>query len=240
MNHVRVYSEIAIIYGYDLSFKPHASHAVKIIIADELISVSPYHTAVRAPGVIIKANTRHKVKSGKGLLISIYIDPHSKVGTELNNLAKHGILKLGNNTAGKLLKYFREGLENHLTETDIKIWFIETLLNNDVLESTTAFDGRIKKIIDCIRTSPNYNIKFSDLLSISGLSESRLMHLFKKEVGITIRKYVLWCRVLKALKTMSAGANIKQSARLTGFTDAAHLSRTFASMFGISPSSAFK
>lgn len=237
MNHLRIHSDIAVIHGYNLSFRAHANHAVKILIGEDAISVSLDHAQVKMQGAIIKANTLHKVKGGKGLLISLFINSHSKVGRAINNLVKNRVLKLGGNTAGKLLKYFNEALDSHLTEPDIEAFLLETLLDNNILESAAVLDDRIINVLDCIRSSSNYNVKFADLVAISGLSESRLIHLFKKEVGVTIRKYILWCRVQKALKAIASGSNIKQSASLAGFTDAAHFSRTVASMFGLSPSS---
>jgi AraC-like DNA-binding protein len=47
---------------------------------------------------------------------------------------------------------------------------------------------------------------------------------------------MLWCRTTKAIAALTVGASIKQSAKIAGFTDAAHLNRTFVSMYGITPS----
>jgi AraC-like DNA-binding protein len=182
----------------------------------------------------------HGIKGCKGLTISIHVDPESKTGRALNRLIKNGMLFLGVETATKLFSYFNAGLATHFTETDIQLFLMQTLCSSDGLASTISLDHRIQKVVAHIRASSDYNIKFTDLLTLCALSESRLIHLFKKETGITIRKYILWCRVQKALKAMVSGNSIKQSASIAGFTDVAHLSRTFASMFGGSPSSIIK
>jgi AraC-like DNA-binding protein len=231
VNHVAVYSDITIFYGYDVSSK---------IIGEEAISFQKEQEEARVHGAIIKSDILHGVKGCKGLTISICVDPESKTGRELNRLVKNGILFLGVETANTLFNYFNTALATHLTEADMKVFLLGTLRMNDGLSSPLLLDDRIEKVIAHIRASSNYAIKFADLLTICALSESRLIHLFKKETGITIRKYILWCRIQKALKAMASGNSIKQSASIAGFTDVAHLSRTFASMFGVSPSSIFK
>jgi AraC-like DNA-binding protein len=72
------------------------------------------------------------------------------------------------------------------------------------------------------------------------VSESRLIHLFKKETGTTIRKYILWNKLQQAIKFHLLGNSLKQSASLSGFTDAAHFNRVFVSNYGINPSSMLK
>lgn len=159
------------------------------------------------------------------------------MGKALNSFSEGKVLKLEGKTSLILLNYFKNSLENHVTEPDIKSFLALTLFGVLNAEAGEVFhDERIKKVIAHIQLAPNYNVKFADLLKLCNLSESRLIHLFKAEIGITIRKYILWCRVQKALATMSSGSSISQSARQAGFTDAAHFNRTFVSMFGINPS----
>lgn len=89
------------------------------------------------------------------------------------------------------------------------------------------------------------------LASRVGLSGSRLRHLFVEEVGVPLRKYRLWARLLR---TLSAAAQIPQlnndsssgSRALTalcrlaqeqGFSDQAHMTRTFSRVLGRTPGS---
>jgi AraC-like DNA-binding protein len=68
------------------------------------------------------------------------------------------------------------------------------------------------------------------------MSPTRLTHVFSREVGIPFRRFVLWTRIKHAVSTTRAGANLTAAAVAAGFSDAAHFSRTFRGMFGLSPS----
>ena len=74
------------------------------------------------------------------------------------------------------------------------------------------------------------------LAAVSGLSRSRLMHLFTESVGVPIRPYLLWLRLQRAACDLMNGASVTDAAQNAGFSDAAHLTRTFRRMLGTTPS----
>ena len=65
------------------------------------------------------------------------------------------------------------------------------------------------------------------------------MHLFRDVFVFPLRRYLLWHRLLFALLSVTQGENFTFAAHETGFTDSAHLSRTFNHMFGINLSDMF-
>lgn len=69
------------------------------------------------------------------------------------------------------------------------------------------------------------------------LSTSRFLHLFSEQMGLPWRRYVRWRRLIAAVDHALSGASLTESAHKAGFSDSAHLSRSFREMFGISPSS---
>jgi AraC-like DNA-binding protein len=69
-----------------------------------------------------------------------------------------------------------------------------------------------------------------------GLSASRLTHLFTSQVGIPLRRYVLWSRLRIAISRVQAGDDLTDAAHGAGFADSAHLTRTTRDMFGLPPS----
>lgn len=241
-NQLKVYRDFTIFYGYGLSKKTHNNHGAKLMIADGPFTVFYGQQAIIASGAIIRSDTSHKVAAGEGLSISIYADPESNIGHEINGIFKKDrILKLKDDMVKNLLMYFKYPPESHFTEPEIESLLFKILLNRTTPGHTyKILDERIQMVIDNIKLSSNYSASFADLLSLCSLSESRLIHLFKKETGITIRRYILWRRLQKSLETMVSGSSIKQSAQLAGFTDAAHLNRTFVSMYGINPSRMLK
>ena len=82
--------------------------------------------------------------------------------------------------------------------------------------------------------------RLEEAAACAGISASRLTHLFSEEVGLPFRRYVLWARAKRALSEVRGGATLTRAAVASGFSDAAHLSRTFRRMFGLAPSSLFE
>ncbi len=61
------------------------------------------------------------------------------------------------------------------------------------------------------------------------------MHLFRSETGTTLRQFILWRRLKLALLAIARGKNMTEAAYVANFSDSAHLTRTFVTMFGFSP-----
>jgi AraC-like DNA-binding protein len=76
------------------------------------------------------------------------------------------------------------------------------------------------------------------LAALAGLSPGRFMHVFTQSVGSPLRHYLLWHKLGRAARAMAAGASASAAAGEAGFADAAHYTRTFRRMFGITPSAA--
>lgn len=218
----------------------HSNHSVKVIVAEKPIQVVYGKKVVSSRGFIIRSDTGHKIEPHNGLTLSIFIDAETPIGKMVNTLFRGGrVLNLDTSIARNLLTFLSGSTENHITENAIRGWIAKHLLSNATITSPN-FDSRIQKVITHIKSAEDCSVKFSELLTLSGLSESRLIHLFKEEIGITMRRYALWCRTINAISAMTKGLTIKQSAMSTGFTDAAHLHRAFTAMYGLPPSSLLK
>jgi AraC-like DNA-binding protein len=61
------------------------------------------------------------------------------------------------------------------------------------------------------------------------------MHVFTASVGVPLRPYVLWLRLQRASYELMNGATVTETAHIAGFSDAAHLTRTFRRMPGTTP-----
>ncbi|MDD5031216.1 MAG: helix-turn-helix domain-containing protein [Rhodoferax sp.] len=71
--------------------------------------------------------------------------------------------------------------------------------------------------------------------SAVGLSESRLSHLFRQQTGVPPSRFRRWSRLRQAANYLAVGMSITDAALEAGFSDAAHLTRTFTEMLGITP-----
>lgn len=103
-----------------------------------------------------------------------------------------------------------------------------------------AFDPRIARCLSTIRRHLDRPLRLAELATTVGVSQSWLAHHFTDAVGVPIRRYVLWQRLWRAMEAALNGGTLTQAAHQAGFSDSAHLSRTFRQTFGVTPSFLFE
>jgi AraC-like DNA-binding protein len=91
-----------------------------------------------------------------------------------------------------------------------------------------------------VRSRSDGRSPLKELAALVALSPSRLEHLFKTTTGVSLRHYLLWQRLRRAVEELATGSSVTRAAHSAGFSDTAHLSRTFRRMLGFTPSSALQ
>ena len=114
--------------------------------------------------------------------------------------------------------------------------FSISLSMNLRLQPPKAYDPRIRAVLDFIAAQPEHPSDTKILMEVAHLSESRLLHLFKEQVGLPIRNYIQWFRLQTALRYVLDGESLTVAAHHAGFSDQAHMSRICVSMLGLPPS----
>ena len=97
-------------------------------------------------------------------------------------------------------------------------------------------DERILRAIAYIRANLDRPLTLDEVAAEACLSPGRFRHLFVEQTGMGLRPYLLWRRFLRVWELLMAGETLSSAAHAAGFADAAHLSRTSRSMFGLPPS----
>jgi AraC-like DNA-binding protein len=97
-------------------------------------------------------------------------------------------------------------------------------------------DPRIIAATRKIRDAPAVTISSRELAAAAGLSESRFLHLFRDELGTSLRRYRLWVRLTHAGAAIAAGDNLTTAAMKAGFASPSHLADRFKTTFGLSAS----
>jgi AraC family transcriptional regulator of arabinose operon len=99
-----------------------------------------------------------------------------------------------------------------------------------------ALDARIRKAIDWLAADPARPFSIAALARHSGLSDSRLSHLFKAELQMTPRQFSEKLRLDLAAQLLAhTGLSVAEVAHKAGFTDPFYFSRRFARAFGRAP-----
>ncbi|MFX1706196.1 AraC family transcriptional regulator [Chitinophaga sp. CC14] len=144
----------------------------------------------------------------------------------------------------------RQILEEFLHDQQILIdemFSIELFKRKYLSESNEKYiiDSRIEERIGfCLKwIETNYSredINVAMISEIALLSNSRLAHIFKEQIGSSIHQYILWKKVKEATLLSQKGISLTRCAHALGFTDSSHFNRTFKNMFGTSPYFALK
>ncbi|WP_405182572.1 helix-turn-helix domain-containing protein [Nocardia sp. NBC_01377] len=66
-------------------------------------------------------------------------------------------------------------------------------------------------------------------------AEQRAHALGWVDESASLRRYILWLRLSRAIAHTAAGHNLTESAHAAGFSDSAHLTRTCRAAFGMPP-----
>ncbi len=101
-----------------------------------------------------------------------------------------------------------------------------------------------ERVLECLRllgdSDITYQVMIQTLKSQTQLSEGRISHLFTQEVGVSLKKYLVWSRLKRTIRSVLDNKESLFSASVRcGFHDQAHLSKAFKEMLGISPSQVY-
>jgi len=113
-------------------------------------------------------------------------------------------------------------------------WLTTSLLRR---QRGVAIHPGVRRVLNHLREPravPD-DLSLKTLAGIARLSPSRFMHAFTESVGVPLRPYILWLRLQAAACDLMDGASVTNAAHRAGFSDGAHLTRTFRRMFGTTP-----
>lgn len=162
--------------------------------------------------------------------------PTSSIGHYLSQLSnieisefRHPILKgLKNNG----LKLINESID--FKDFVLEMSHLLKELNCDCELENHYKDDRIKSAISYLEANFERIISLKEIAKKCFLSESRFLHLFKQNTGITYRKVQQWHKVSKSF-SMLRNQSLTKTAHQFGFTDSAHYSKVFKETFGFNP-----
>ena len=98
--------------------------------------------------------------------------------------------------------------------------------------------GSISNIIADLVDDPMERMAQGELSERLGAERTSALRQFKSATGMTFRAYKRWAGLQFATKLIMAGETVRTAAMDAGFSDTAHLSRTFRATFGLTPSEA--
>ena len=206
----------------DLSSRTHSHPTIEVVYATKgmFSIVSPTVQEEQATFAIIQPNVQHSI-NGQGCELKVLM-------IESYNDLLHAYLE----TSGIPLK---DGVFCSNDEHGQLFTEIETFVKNNDLRNIP--DERIQQCLTIIdHEYVEYETMLTRLTSSVHLSESRLSHLFKEHIGVSLKKYLVWSRLKRAIYlTLNQGLNLTEASHKAGFFDQAHLSNAFKKFLGVTP-----
>ncbi|TGN21163.1 AraC family transcriptional regulator [Leptospira idonii] len=217
----------------------HAHYAATLAVSlDKKICIETEKGKEEYRAALVGPNTFHRTVSPGVEMIALLIDPETyEYGSIAGVVGAEEVKKLDFTAFEPLVERLWNLYSGNVS--DQEAWD----LHLDLLRCVYPFrkleknvDERIKKIAHKIRTELPDSIRMKEIGQGFSISEDRLIRLFKENLGIPLRRYLLWVRLLTAVKVLKEGKNLTEVAHLAGFSDSAHFTRTFKENFGFVPS----
>lgn len=218
---------------------PHAHHAIQIVLAVEgTVGIRGKRGDWQmGGGVAVRPDVIHSYNGNGAVGGMLFVDPESLEGAWLRSSLREEITLLPSSRLHSCTGELRRFLDQPLESLEIG-----ALIKHCVHGVCTGappsrrLDARVTLVLEAIRAADDLRMSIEDAAAMAFLSPSRFAHLFKQQVGLPFRRYMLWRKLARAVLAIGRERTIATAAHAADFADAAHLTRTFYQMFGIPPS----
>lgn len=217
----------------------HAHHAIQIFLAlDGAAAIRTTGSEWReGRGIIVRPDVEHSFNARGATGAMLFVDPESSEGAWLQSVLAQDITLA---PAGRLekclaeLKAFCERPLESLEVADLVRHCVQAFCAG--APPSRRLDARVGTVLRKIREADDLRMPLEQAAELVHLSPGRFAHLFKDQLGLPFRRYMLWRKLTRAMLAIGRETNIAAAAHASDFADAAHLTRTFHQMFGIPPS----
>lgn len=218
---------------------PHSHHAIQIFLAlDGAAAIRPTGGEWReGRGIIVRPDVEHSFNARGATGALLFVDPESTEGVWLQSVLTDEITFAPQARLQSCLAELQAFMQRPLESMDVS-----ALVRHCVLAfcpgapPSRSLDSRVTTVLRKIRESDDLRMSLEAAASLIHLSPGRFAHLFKEQLGLPFRRYMLWRKLTRAMLVIGRESNIAAAAHGSDFADAAHLTRTFNQMFGIPPS----
>jgi AraC-like DNA-binding protein len=189
--------------------------------------------------VLIPPGCMHEINTHGAFIAVLFLEPESDYYTTLQGLMNEGNCQClySLDHENKVIEMLRKIHDNHYDAKMTYAVLDKIITPQSVIESISNFlDVRIDNVIKVIKDDVSQSYSVEALAEGVNLSPTRLVHLFKEQTGVPIRRFRQWNRMKAVIAGAAEGMTLTEAALNAGFSDSAHFSRAFRNMFGIKPS----
>ncbi len=236
---IHLYRNLALCFSNNHQSSLHAHQALQMTVALD----SPFDLELEEEGrlgktpqaqfICIAPQQMHKIAAKASTLSYLYVD---------TNPAAYATWRAAGGMPvppdASILNALHEvmqsrGVDRDAVEALAHLWCEHSLPG---LLAVRPADPRIARAMDLIDSDLLQALNYTGLARQVHLSPSRFANLFREQTGLPVRNYVLWRRLVHVFERLEHGDSITSAAHNAGFSDCAHLSRSFHKICGAKPS----
>jgi AraC-like DNA-binding protein len=222
--------------GSVMDASEHAHHAIQVTLGlTGAFKIWIDGKEKETESLVLSKDVKHRFTAAGSRILLILIEPESSLGRRIVSrmTTPYQELPYARGDLGDI-DYRRD--DGKAAVQALKAYLRRSLRLGDV---PSGYDGRVSTVLSFIKRK-KYVGKIKPLAELACLSESRLAHLFRVQAGISLKYYLLWEKLTVGVDCVTRGSSLTEAAYAAGFSDSAHMSRTFKRMFGINLRSIFQ
>lgn len=193
------------------------------VFADEMAMVAPY--------------TAHSVQSDHPSIVCLVIEPETVDPLAMADLNGRLTDDGGAAFVARVRTAYRDlsaqrPRAGFTTESFDRLVFGEALLRRRI-------DPRIARSVALLNDVREHVTTAAECAAATGLSQSRFLHLFKDETGVSFRALRAWKRARHLLHFANQELNLAHLAQEIGYPDSTHFSHSIRRFYGLKPKAIF-
>jgi AraC-like DNA-binding protein len=223
-----------IVWGPGFRSTAHRHHCVQLLMTlrgSLLVRSGPQEAWSECGAALVRPDVLHEIDARGSTVLIGFIDAESDMGAALSERIEGDIACVPAHQVAR----WRAALGPSPNEARAERWLTKFLPHR---KRAMAIHPGVRRVLSHLRKQQAVldDLSLKKLAGIAGLSPSRFMHVFTESVGVPVRPYILWLRLQRAACDLMHGASVTSAAHRAGFSDGAHLTRTFRRMLGATPS----
>lgn len=225
--------------GNQVNATEHAHCVLQIFLSlNEPLQVTVNGKQVNGKCIIVNKNARHIFSCDNQIRLSILIEPSSNFANELIKKINGDYLIFDNDIDRIQQKAAA------LMDTNDKQRYIDFIQDFaeclGVKRNLEILDERITALLEILQNCDCYDHTIENFAKSVCLSSSRLSHLFREQIGVPLKSYILFHQLEKAFTYTLNGTNITDAAMLAGFDSPSHFAATVKKWTGMPVSASIK
>jgi AraC-like DNA-binding protein len=228
-----VWPAVLIVWGAGFTATRHRHHCVQLVATTKgTLRIRGGHGDPwkRCGAALVRPDAYHEIEARDATLLIGFINAESEWGVALCDAIRSDIAPIN----PRRLAGWRRTWGPTPDASRLERWVRHELLRHGrPITIHAGVDRVVRRLRE--RLGRREALSLGTVSALAGLSPSRFMHAFTESVGVPLRPYILWLRLQRAACELVRGATATEAAHSAGFSDAAHLTRTFRRMLGLTP-----